>query len=93
MGCKLSTVRFGTVPGGSKDAKNSVSAIDQRHKDLHRYREKRRAGEQPTGTTKRAMDTSEKRDDLWDRREKDIRDHNSPEQAAKLKKALTNVRE
>ena len=61
--CKWSTISFGTVPGGNKDSRNGISNAHQREKDLHRYREKRRAGERPDGTTKAAMDRYERRMD------------------------------
>lgn len=92
FGCKISTISFGTVPGGAKDAKSGVSAIDQRHKDLDRYYEKRKAGEQPDGTTKKAMDRSERKQDLFESRESDIRDNNPPEAMKKMRKALLNER-
>lgn len=90
FGCKAMTISFGTVPGGAKDAKNQVSAFKQREKDLHRYREKRRAGEQPDGTTKEAMEKSARKQDLFEKREDDLRDNNPPEAVTKVKKALIN---
>jgi len=90
FGCKIGTVGFGTVPGASIDSKNQHSVIRQREKDLDRYREKRRAGERPDGTTKKAMDASEKKQDLFERRESDLRDYNPPEAVNKVKRSLTN---
>jgi hypothetical protein len=79
------------VPGGARDARTGISRVNQRERDLHRYREKRRAGEQPDGTTKAAMDRSERKQDLWARREGDMLDYNSPQAIKKVKRALTNT--
>jgi hypothetical protein len=89
-GCKAATISFGTVPGGARDERTGIGRLRQQEKDLHRYREKRRAGEQPDGTTKKAMDRSERKQDLWVRREQDVVDYNPPEAAKKVKRSLVN---
>jgi hypothetical protein len=86
----VATVAFGTVPGGARDAKTGMSNLKQREKDLHRYREARRNGIQPDGTTKAKMDESERKHDLWDRRQNDVIDYNHPDAVAKVKRSLTN---
>lgn len=88
--CKWATVAFGTVPGGAKDARNGVGNARQRERDLHRYREKRRASEQPDGTTKEAMDRSERKMDAFARSEQSLVDNNPPDVVRQAKKALTN---
>jgi hypothetical protein len=88
--CKAASISFGTVPGGTRDERTGISRLRQQEKDLHRYREKRRAGEQPDGTTKKAMDRSERKQDLWVRREQDVVDYNTPEAAKKVKRSLVN---
>lgn len=87
FGCKAVTIGFGPVPGGARD---KTSHLRQREKDLHRYRDKRQAGEHPDGTTRQAMDRSDRKQDLWSRREQDVADYNPPEAVAKIKKALVN---
>ena len=91
FGCKLTTINFGTVPGGAKDRRTHISELKQREDDLHRYREKRRAGEQPDGTTKAAMDRSERKQESWVVKEQDLIDYNPPEVVKKTKRALTNL--
>ncbi len=91
--CKLLTVGVATVPGGAKDARTGISKLNEREDDLHRYREKRRAGEQPDSTTRKGMEATEKRTALYEKRERDLRDHNPPEKVAQIKKSLTNTTE
>jgi hypothetical protein len=89
--CKWRSISFGTVPGGARDQRTGIGNANQRERDLHRYREKRRAGEQPDGTTREAMDRSERREEVWLRQEQSVVDSNPPEAAKKIKKALTNL--
>jgi hypothetical protein len=93
FGCKISTVSFGTIPGGAKDQKNNVSVIDRKQKELSRYAEKRKAGEQPESTTFEGMEKTERRTEVFLERESDLRDNNPPEVVAQVKKSLTNVQE
>jgi hypothetical protein len=90
FGCKIATIAFGTVPGAHKDARTGISKVNQREKDLHRYRAARQAGVQPDGTTKAKLDESERKQDLWDRRQNDVIDYNHPDAVAKVKRSLTN---
>ena len=90
FGCKATGIRFGTVPGGARDAKTNISLGKRREKDLHRYREKKRAGERPSGTTAEAMDRDSYKQTLWEKHEKNIADHNSPEQVKAVRKSLLN---
>lgn len=92
FGCRAGTVSFGTVPGGSRDSKNGVSKINEREQDLFRYREKRKAGEQPDGTSRAAMAKSDHKMRLWEAKEKEIVEDNPPEMVKQVKKALTNLK-
>lgn len=92
FGCKASTISFGTVPGGAKDQRTGSSALRQKERDLHRYREKRRIGERPDGTTKAAMDKFDRRMHSLEKSEKVLRDDNPPEVANKLIDTAQNRR-
>lgn len=93
FGCKIGTIAFGTVPGGAKDSKNKVSTLNRRQRELSRYAEKRKAGEQPDNTTFEGMEKTERRTEAFLERESDLRDLNPPEAVAQVKKAMTNVKE
>ena len=88
--CRWATISFGTVPGGARDARNGVSNAKQRERDLHRYREKRRAGEQPDGTTKQAMDKYDRRVGSWEKTEAGFRDNTDPASFRKLERSTFN---
>ena len=89
--CKWSSISFATVPGGAKDRRTGISRVNQREKDLHRYRSKRQAGERPDGTTKKAMDTYDRRIDSWERAEKKLAQDNPPEAMRKLQDKTFNA--
>lgn len=89
--CKWASVNFGTVPGAHKDSKTRISRLNRREKELFRYAEKRKAGEQPDNTTFEGIEAAERRSEMFDRREKDLRDENPPEVVKQIKKAVTNV--
>lgn len=90
QGCKFASIRFATVPGARKDEERGTSRIRQREQDLHRYRDKRSAGEMPDGTTKEAMDRYDRKVAAWERNEKTIIDWNEPEKVKSTKRALLN---
>lgn len=89
--CTWATISFATVPGGAKDARTGISGVNQREKDLHRYREKRRNGEQPEGTTKAKMDAYDRRVDSWERAEAKLSADNSPDTVRKLQDTTFNA--
>lgn len=89
--CKVSTVSMATVPGGARDQRTGISRVNQREKDLHRYREKRRAGEQPEGTTKKAMDAYDRRVGAWEKAEAKLSADNSPDTVSKLRNTTFNA--
>jgi hypothetical protein len=80
----------GTVPGGAKDRRTGIAVKNAYESDLHRYRERRRAGEQPDGTTRVAQEKYEKRVANWEKSESTLRDDNPPERVEKLRKATFN---
>lgn len=91
FGCKIATISFATVPGARKDAENRVSGYNKRERDLHAYREARRAGEQPDSTTSEGIEAARRRHETWEKRESDFTAENPPEVVAKTKKAYTNL--
>jgi hypothetical protein len=89
--CTWATISFATVPGGARDARTGVSRVNQREKDLHRYRDKRQAGEQPDGTTKAAMDRYDRRVGSWEKAEAKLSAENSPATVKKLQDTTFNA--
>ncbi len=90
--CKWATLYVAVVPGSHSES-NVMAGMRQMTKNLHRYRDKRQAGERPRGTTREAMDKSERLQDTWTANEKNIVDNNSPVQVKEIKKTLLNERE
>ncbi len=89
--CKWASLYFAPVPGGHWESSTTLGALRQNDRNMQRYRDKRQAGEQPGGTTKHAMDKSEKLEDIWEGHEKILEKDNPPEAVAKVKKSLTNT--
>ena len=89
--CKWASISFATVPGGAKDRRTGISGVRQREKDLHRYRDKRQAGERPDGTTKKAMDAYDRRIDSWERAEAKLSADNPPDAVRKLQDTTFNA--
>lgn len=89
--CKLSTIAFGTVPGGSKDSKVHVSKFKEKEKALHAYRERRRAGEQPDSISMKGIRDVEKRAERWDKTESRIADYTPPAKVKQFKKSYLNT--
>ena len=85
--CRWSTVYVG--PTSDVD-RTQHKAYRLREADLHRYRDKRKAGEQPDGTTRESMELSEKKQQLWNDSERQISDDNPTELVTQTKKSLTN---
>ena len=90
FGCKISTVSFGTVPGGAKDSRTKIGHARRTEKGLNRYRELVEAGEQPSGTTLEAQAKDSYKKMLWEKHGDSIRDENPPEVVKQVKKSLTN---
>lgn len=93
FGCKVSTVSFGTVPGGARDQRTKVSHARNVEKGLNRYRELKEAGEQPSGTSLRAQRKDSYKKALWEKHGNQIADYNPPEQVKRIKKGLINKAE
>lgn len=91
FGCKANSINFGTVPGAHKDTKTRISRLQRRERELVRYAEKRKAGEQPDNTTFEGMEATERREEIFAQRERELRDENPPEVVGKIKKSVTNV--
>lgn len=90
FGCKLGTISVGTVPGGARDRRTGISAKNNYESDLHHYRERRRAGEQPDGTTRVAQEKYERRVANWEKSERTLKNDNPPERVESLRKATFN---
>jgi len=91
FGCKATGIWFGAVEGGQSSRAREITHSTGVERSLNRYRDKRQAGERPSGTTKQAMDKSEKMEDLWERNENRIAEENDPVQVSQIKKSLTNT--
>jgi len=86
FGCKIAHVHFGAVPG--TDSSRAVTHGTQVEKNLNRYRSMKQHGVQPEGTTAEAMDRTDYKQGLWEKRESDIRDYNTPKDVASIKRTL-----
>jgi hypothetical protein len=87
--CKWATVAFFDVPGGSRES-NVTAGMRQMEKNLHRYRDKKQAGEIPRSITKEGMDKGDKLQDTWSTNEKRFIDNHSSEEVDVIKKTLLN---
>lgn len=87
---KLLKVNVATVPGGSRDRQNGISKGRNREKGLHRYRELKAAGEQPSGTTLEAQRKDSYKKHLWEKHEQNLVNENPPEKVTEIKKSLVN---
>ena len=92
FGCHISTISFGAVPGGTRPAGKQKAFIQHREKGLVEYAKRRKAGEQPDGTTLEKIAAYDKRVDTYDKLEKNLREDNPPEQVDRLKKSTFNAR-
>lgn len=90
FGCKAASIRIATVPGGSKDERSGLNRVREWDQSLHRYRDKVQAGENPDGTSKAALDKYDQKVALWERKQREIADHNPPEVVKQTKRALLN---
>lgn len=88
--CRWATVSVGTVPGGARDERIGASFNRQREKDLNRYRDKRRAGEQPDGTTREAMDRYDRRIGSWEKAESKLREDMDAGTVKQIEKTTLN---
>ena len=94
--CKWASLSFFDVPGGHRYQNSDRVGKTQMEKDLHRYRDKKQAGERPRSIRSagvNGMDKGDKLQDTWSVNEKQIKDNNSPEQVKVIKETLTNQKE
>lgn len=92
FGCKAVTISFGAVPGGARKAGREKAAIQQREKGLIKYAERRKAGEQPDGTTLKQIEEFDRRMDTIEKMEPTLREDNPPEVVDKLVNANRNTK-
>ena len=92
FGCKAVTISFGAVPGGARKAGREKAAIQRREKGLEEYAKRRKAGEQPDGTTLEKINAYDRRVDTFEKLERDLREDNPPEQVEAVKKSTLNQR-
>lgn len=90
FGCKVATINFGTVPGGSKDARTNISHGLETEHNLTRYEERKKAGEQPSGTTKKSRKRDAYKQHLAEKHLSNLADHNPESTITKVKRSLLN---
>ena len=89
--CKWASIAFFDVEGGHRA--ESTRGPRELERDLHKYRDKRQAGEKPRSIRshgRQGMDQSDKLQDTWSSNEKQIRDNNSVDAVKIIKKTLLN---
>ncbi len=59
-------------------------------RNLHRYRDKKQAGETPRSITEKGMDKGDRLQDTWSTNEKQFKDNHSPDEVTTIKKTLLN---
>ncbi len=87
---KLKSINYGTVPGGAKDQRTNISHGREVERGLDRFRERKKAGENPSGTTMEAHRKDSYKKSLWEKREKELTETNDPETVKKVKRSLVN---
>ena len=70
FGCKALSVGFASVPGGTRPGSQKLTFQRKFDKGMHAYREARRAGEQPDGTTVEAVERTRRRQEVHERADK-----------------------
>ncbi len=87
--CRWATVAVFDVPGGNRES-NVTAGMRQMEKNLHRYRDKKQAGETPRSITKEGMDKGDKLQDTWSANEEKFHDNHSSDEVTTIKKTLLN---
>lgn len=87
---KLKSISFGTIPGGAKDQRTNISHGREVERGLDRFRERKKAGENPSGTTMEAHRKDSYRKSLWEKHEKELTETNDPNTVKKVKRSLVN---
>lgn len=83
-------MNVGAVAGTDSPRSQRKTHSKKVEKNLNKYKAKRDSGEQPDGTSSEALAKYERKVDVWEKRETDIRDNNPSERVAEIKKALIN---
>jgi len=91
-GCHIASVSFGAVPGGARPAGKNKAFIQKREKGLVKYAQRRKAGEQPDGTTLEKIEQYDKRVATYEKLEPQLREDNPPERIDNLRKSTFNAR-
>lgn len=91
-GCKISGISWGAVPDGTRPGGKAKAWIIKREKGLEKYAERRKAGEQPDGTTLEKIEKYDKRMDTYQKLEKNLREDNPKERVDQLEKSVRNAR-
>jgi len=63
-------VAFGSMPGGTTDLARKMDQTRNFHKDMYAYESAVKAGENPDGTTRKAIETTRKRLESFERVER-----------------------
>jgi hypothetical protein len=91
FGCKASTIGFGEVPGGNRPQGQKKQKIQRRAKGLDEYARRRKAGEQPDGTSLEKIQAYDRRMDTFHRIEADLREDNPKDRVDNLQKSASNT--
>lgn len=92
FGCKIASVGFGAVPGASRPAAKTKAYVRQRTRGLEKYAERRKAGEQPDGTTLKDIEKYDKRVETFAKLESNLREDNPKDVVDRTKKSALNAR-
>ena len=90
--CKISGINWGAVPGGTRPGGKAKAFIRHREKGLLKYAERRKAGEQPDGTTLEKIEQYDRRVGTYEKMENDLREDNPKERIDQLAKSTFNKR-
>lgn len=90
-GCRISGIHWGAVPGGTRPGGRAKRFLERRERGLIKYAERRKAGEQPDGTTLEKIEAYDKRMDTYQRMEKDLREDNPKERVDQLERSISNT--
>ena len=66
-GCKIAGVSFGSVPGGTRAGSYAKQRERKFDRDMHAYREARRAGERPDSTSEEGVRKARQRRESFER--------------------------
>lgn len=72
FGCKITSISFGSVPGGTRPGSFRKKQERDFDKGMHAYREARRAGEQPEATTVEGVRKARQKQEVVERAMKKV---------------------